>query len=246
MDRTIWSIRYGPYHTGHMIWTIWHGPYDIENLLKWILKKHSTYKSNKNWRWIRRPNTFGGSPCGPKSYRKWFLFSKLTFCRCYIDNFKSNKACLHQVSGDLRWLLKHYDSDDAQISNTIPHLLDLVESLCVLENDKWAIVKRPLQAELMQRVLMYMCGEYIFTGKNDIKSIISVRDPRTIRSGPESLSTKYETWFLESLKKLVPKLVTGWITQIQHYRFIKHVRLSHHQLFWMMNKRGSLRLLLII
>ena len=58
-------------------------------------------------------------------------------------------------------------------------------------------------------ISMYMCGEYIFTGKNDIKSIISVRDPRTVRSGPESLSTKYETWFLESLKKLVPKLVTG-------------------------------------
>ena len=51
-------------------------------------------------------------------------------------------------------------------------------------------------SELMQRVLMYMFGEYIFTGKNDIKSIISVRDPRTVRPGPESLSTKHKTWFL--------------------------------------------------
>ena len=83
-------------------------------------------------------------------------------------------ACIFQATGGLRVTMKCYDSDSARTENLVEDMIDMLEALCRLENDQWKVIKGPIQAALIRKVLMYLFGEYYFTKKKDIKSIISL------------------------------------------------------------------------
>ena len=73
----------------------------------------------------------------------------------------------------MRETTKKYDSDKAVCENVVEDIMDVIESLCHLHNDQWKATKGPLQAALIKKILMYTFGEYYFTQKRDIKTIVS-------------------------------------------------------------------------